>query len=54
MNTQATENLIVAFILRLALVIFAIYGVTYLAPRVGQVLSERLIRATKVEGKAGL
>jgi len=49
MHNQATHDLIVALILRLALVIFAIYGVTYLAPRVAEVLRDKMIRAVEVK-----
>ena len=43
------SRLLETFILYLMLVVFAIYGVLYLAPRVGEVLSERMIRAVEPE-----
>lgn len=39
------SRLLETFILYLMLTIFAIYGVLYLAPRVGEVLRDKMIEA---------
>ncbi len=52
--TTPTTDCVFRLIRVIALALFAIWGITYLAPQVAERISSHLQRAITIEGKVGL